>query len=160
MNKKRLTPNGSRQGGTLDLDEQTGQKGLQAAGLLESFQAICRYEGQALKITDKNGTVFAESAAEELTDQGRPEIDRTDLRNLLLQSLKPDTVKWGYKLAHAVPLENGRHKLQFENGHTAVFDLIIAADGAFSGVRIISISPREYHRSSLHTVLEKLKFHY
>ena len=56
--EQETSPAERQQGGTLDLDEQTGQKALQAAGLLGSFRSICRYEGQALKITDKKGTVF------------------------------------------------------------------------------------------------------
>ncbi|MGY5190425.1 UNVERIFIED_CONTAM: FAD-dependent monooxygenase, partial [Bacillus amyloliquefaciens DSM 7 = ATCC 23350] len=94
---------------TVELDDQTGQKALQAAGLLGSFRSVCRYEGQALSITDKKGTVLAETEPEKLTDHGRPEIDRTELRRLLLQSPITDTIKWGYKLSHAVPLEKGGH---------------------------------------------------
>lgn len=148
--EQETSPAERQQGGTLDLDEQTGQKALQAAGLLGSFRSICRYEGQALKITDKKGTVFAETEPEKMTDHGRPEIDRTELRRLLLQSLEPDTIKWGHKLSQAVPLEKGRHKLEFENGHTDVFDLIIAADGAFSRVRpLLSDAPVEYSGISM-----------
>ncbi|MCY8323227.1 FAD-dependent monooxygenase [Bacillus inaquosorum] len=38
------------QGGTLDLTEDMGQKALRAAGLFDQFKAICRYEGEALKV--------------------------------------------------------------------------------------------------------------
>lgn len=38
-----------QQGGTLDLDENTGQKALRAAGLLAEFLAVCRLKEKRLK---------------------------------------------------------------------------------------------------------------
>lgn len=98
------------------------------------------FEGEAFKVTDKQANVFYEEAAKQSTIEsaaagGRPEIDRAKLSNLLFHSLRPDSVRWGHKLMQAVPLEHGRHELQFENGHTDQVDLVVAADGAFSRIR-------------------------
>ncbi|WP_028548042.1 FAD-dependent oxidoreductase [Paenibacillus sp. UNC451MF] len=139
------------QGGTLDLATDSGQKALQVAGLLEEFQSICRYEGQAMKLTDKTGKLLFGSAAEEGPgEDDRPEIDRTLLRNMLLDSLHPSSVRWGYKLLQALRLENGQHDLQFENGQIETVDLVVAADGAFSKIRpLLSNADAEYSGVSM-----------
>jgi 2-polyprenyl-6-methoxyphenol hydroxylase-like FAD-dependent oxidoreductase len=63
-------------------------------------------------------------------DDFRPEIDRGQLRGLLLESLKPGTVSWARSITEVSP---GR--LSFGDGGTADFDLVIGADGAWSRVR-------------------------
>jgi 2-polyprenyl-6-methoxyphenol hydroxylase-like FAD-dependent oxidoreductase len=62
---------------------------------------------------------------------GRPEIDRHDLRQLLLDSLKPNTIEQGHTLQSIESLGNGQHKLVFNNGVTDTADLVIGADGAW-----------------------------
>ena len=65
----------------------------------------------------------------------RPEIDRGTLRDLLLNALDSNCIRWGHKLSHAIPLEDGKHELHFENGFVDIVDLVVAADGAFSRIR-------------------------
>ena len=78
-------------GGTLDLHEGLGQLALDKAGLLAEFQALSRPEGQAMRILDAAGTVLRDwrPAPDE---RANPEIDRGQLRDLLLGPLD---VQWG-----------------------------------------------------------------
>ena len=64
----------------------------------------------------------------------RPEIDRGPLRDLLLDSLRPETIVWESHIT-ALEKENGIWKLVFQNGKTETADLIIGADGANSKIR-------------------------
>lgn len=123
-----------KQGGSLDIHHDSGQWALDKAGLLEQFRDIARYEGEDFRLLDNSGKVYMDEIADP-QGGGRPEIDRGDLRELLLNSLDPDIIRWGHELEQAVTLEDGRHELQFENGHKAVYDLVVGADGAFSRIR-------------------------
>ncbi|MEU6130323.1 NAD(P)/FAD-dependent oxidoreductase [Saccharopolyspora sp. NPDC047091] len=122
------------QGGSLDLHRDTGQVALTAAGLLDEFFAASRPEGQALRLLDRAGTVLVDAPADP-DDRFKPEIDRGELRALLLGSLEPGTVEWDRRLRTAVPLGDGRHRLEFTDGHTTTCDLLVGADGARSAVR-------------------------
>ncbi|MFL6119087.1 FAD-dependent oxidoreductase [Actinophytocola sp.] len=121
-------------GGTLDLHADAGQIALEDAGLMNAFLALARVEGQAKSRRDHHGTVLAEFTPTE-GDTAAPEIDRGQLRTMLYQHLRPDTVRWGHKLAHVTPLGGGVHRLEFANGASAEADLVIGADGAWSKVR-------------------------
>ncbi|MFH8500652.1 FAD-dependent oxidoreductase [Streptomyces coeruleorubidus] len=122
------------QGGTLDLDLESGQRALREAGLTQEFLAAARPEGQAFKLVDKHGTPLREMTGQ---DHGmeRPEIDRGALRDILLDSLDPRTIRWGKKLTKTVPLTGGRHELHFTDGTSETCDLLVGADGAWSRVR-------------------------
>ncbi|MFC9241656.1 FAD-dependent oxidoreductase [Streptomyces decoyicus] len=122
------------QGGTLDLHMTTGQAALRAAGLYEEFTALARPEGQEMRLLDHTATVLFQHAPAP-GDNDHPEIDRGELRRLLLDSLAPETVRWGSHLRTLHPLGDGRHKAEFDDGHTETFDLVIGADGAWSRVR-------------------------
>ncbi|WP_030986511.1 FAD-dependent oxidoreductase [Streptomyces sp. NRRL S-1813] len=122
------------QGGTLDLHMTTGQAALRAAGLHEEFTALARPEGQEVRLLDHTATVLFQHTPAP-GDSDRPEIDRGELRRLLLDSLAPETVRWGSHLRTLHPLGDGRHKAEFDDGHTEAFDLVIGADGAWSRVR-------------------------
>ena len=66
---------------------------------------------------------------------GRPEIDRVLLRNMLLESLRPDSVHWGHKLVEAKRSAAQRYNLEFNCGSAEGFDLVVGADGTWSKVR-------------------------
>ncbi|MFJ7216645.1 FAD-dependent oxidoreductase [Amycolatopsis sp. NPDC098790] len=118
------------QGGTLDLHGDTGQVAMRTAELYEPFRALARPEGQQMRAIDPlTGEVVMNEVPEE-GDDSRPEIDRGQLRGLLLDSLTPGTVQWGRSITDVTP---GR--LTFDDGSTADFDLIVGADGAWSRVR-------------------------
>ncbi|GAA1875659.1 NAD(P)/FAD-dependent oxidoreductase [Pseudonocardia ailaonensis] len=132
-------PGARDQGGTLDMQQDTGQVALEAAGLLDDFLALSRPEGQGGRIADRSGRILADQPARP-GDLASPEIDRGELRGLLLGSLEPGTVRWGSVLERAEP---GR--LHLRGGDTVEADLIVGADGAWSRVRpLVSPARPEY----------------
>jgi len=132
------------QGATLDLHFESGLKALQKAGLMDAFKANYRPNADRLRIVDENAKIFFDEHTEKSnSDFGdewfRPEIDRGPLRDILLDSLQPDTVVWN---SHIISLErqtmesnDNTWKIIFENGNTVVADLVIGADGAKSKIR-------------------------
>ncbi|GHE10295.1 FAD-dependent oxidoreductase [Streptomyces alanosinicus] len=127
-------PDSRDQGGTLDLHADNGQVALREAGLLDEFFALARPEGQEMRQIDPTGTITAHQvpAADELF---KPEIDRGQLRNLLLDSVQPGTVRWGHSLDVISGPADGPRRLHFADGTSIETDLVIGADGAFSRVR-------------------------
>lgn len=126
------------QGGMLDI--HSGQRALREAGLLDQFLAIARREGQDLRLLEPDGTLLLQEDTPDDAPMLRPEIDRTDLRNLLLDSLPEGTVRWGHAYKHA---EDGL--VHFTNGCTARYDLLVGADGAQSRVRALVTDARPVH---------------
>jgi 2-polyprenyl-6-methoxyphenol hydroxylase-like FAD-dependent oxidoreductase len=127
-------PDARNQGGTLDLHADNGQIALREAGLLDEFFALARPEGQEMRQMDPTGRITAHQvpAPDELF---KPEIDRGQLRNLLLDSVQPGTVRWGRALDTISGPADGPRRLHFSDGTSIETDLVIGADGAFSRVR-------------------------
>jgi 2-polyprenyl-6-methoxyphenol hydroxylase-like FAD-dependent oxidoreductase len=121
---------GRSQGGTLDLHVKSGQYALRTAELFDKAQPLFRPEGQDIRVMDKSGVIRFEKVAQD-NSFDRPEIDRGDLRQLLLESLKVNTIAQGHVLQNIESLGNGQHKLVFNNGVTETADLVIGADGAW-----------------------------
>lgn len=120
------------QGGLLDIHDYNGQLALAAAGLTEQFRAIIIPGADAKRIRDKHGTLLFDR------QQGlgiRPEVDRGELRRILLESLPAETIRWGHKLASVSSRGDRRHELAFTNGTQVTADLLVGADGAWSRVR-------------------------
>ncbi|MFJ6727944.1 FAD-dependent oxidoreductase [Streptomyces sp. NPDC091281] len=122
------------QGGSLDLHEDNGQIALREAGLLDAFLRASRPEGQEMRQLDPAGTVLFHHRPEE-GERFKPEIDRGHLRDLLLDSLQPGTVRWGRTLISVDGPRGGPRRLRFADGTTVEADLVIGADGAWSKVR-------------------------
>jgi 2-polyprenyl-6-methoxyphenol hydroxylase-like FAD-dependent oxidoreductase len=120
------------QGGTLDLHVDSGQLALAQAGLTEGFLHIARYEDQGSRLYGSDGRLLL---ADDDMSGDRPEVDRTALRDLLLQSVPPDHVRWGHALREVVPRHDGSHDLVFDGAREGPFDLVVGADGAWSRVR-------------------------
>ncbi|MEU2283011.1 NAD(P)/FAD-dependent oxidoreductase [Streptomyces sp. NPDC013178] len=131
------------QGGTLDMHPESGQRALREAGLTAEFLAGVRPEGQDMKLFDKHGTLLREEAARE-NDMDRPEIDRGALRSILMDSVDPDSIRWGKKLTKAVTLD-GRSELHFADGTVEICDLLVGADGAWSRVRPLVTDAKPEH---------------
>ncbi|MER5469932.1 NAD(P)/FAD-dependent oxidoreductase [Streptomyces sp. NPDC002685] len=127
------------QGGSLDLHEEDGQLALREAGLLEEFFALARLEGQEMRQLDPSGRVLAHHLPDE-DEKAAPEIDRGQLRDLLLRSLPAGTVQWGRTLASVSGPAAGPRTLTFTDGTAVEADLVIGADGAHSRVRA-AVSP-------------------
>lgn len=116
------------QGGSLDLHPLTGQAALKEARLFNEFEKHARYEGEDFTIADNTNKIHISIKDQ---DTGRPEIDREKLREILLDSIPTNMIRWGAKVKTVqvgiITLSSGE-KLDG-------FDLIVGADGAWSKVR-------------------------
>lgn len=121
------------QGGSLDLAEQGGQLALREMGLGEKFEELARPLGQRLCLMDPDGTVRID--VDESAGEYRPEIDRVQLRQLLIDSLPPESITWGAEVDGVTPLDGGRHRVSLVDGSQLEADLVIAADGIRSHAR-------------------------
>ncbi|MEU1736268.1 NAD(P)/FAD-dependent oxidoreductase [Streptosporangium sp. NPDC020145] len=134
------SPGARPPGGALDLHKGLGQLALSKAGLLAEFQALSRPEGQAMRILDTDGTVLRDWRPGP-DDRANPEIDRGQLRDLLLGPLD---VRWGRGVTEVVPGTPGGTLVRFADGRQETFDLVVGADGAWSRVRP-AVSPATPH---------------
>jgi 2-polyprenyl-6-methoxyphenol hydroxylase-like FAD-dependent oxidoreductase len=122
------------QGGTLDIHEKSGQAALKEAGLIDQFEATARYDAQHFEIVDQYGK---EVCKYDNTDsKGRPEIDRKDLRALLLKSVPSERILWGHRVQKVRREQDNSVSIQFENRCVqSGFKLIVGADGTWSKAR-------------------------
>ena len=121
------------QGGLLDIHDFNGQLALRDAGLFREFTTLIHHGGQATRVLDKHGKLLF--AQRDDGTGGRPEVQRGELRRILLESLPEGTVQWGHKLTQVMPLGDGRHTLHFAHGSSTTCGLLVGADGAWSRVR-------------------------
>jgi 2-polyprenyl-6-methoxyphenol hydroxylase-like FAD-dependent oxidoreductase len=127
------------QGGSLDLHADSGQRALREAGLWDAFIAVARYEDQGDVLYDPHGVIRGAP----LDSHGdRPEIDRTQLRQILLDSLPPGTVRWGQRVRGVERRADGAFDVVGDAGTLGRFDLVVGADGAWSRVRPL-VSPEQ-----------------
>ncbi|MEU6238275.1 NAD(P)/FAD-dependent oxidoreductase [Kitasatospora sp. NPDC047058] len=140
-------PDARPPGGTLDLHEGMGQLALEKAGLLAEFEALSRPEGQAMRILDTDGTVLRNWHPGP-DDRANPEIDRGQLRDLLLGPLD---VQWGRRVTQVVPGAGDGVRVHFADGRQETFDLVIGADGAWSRTRP-AVSPVTPHYTGVTSV--------
>lgn len=115
-------------GGTLDLHKSSGQEAMKKADLLDIYFAKAIPMGRYF--ADEQGNVLLSKSPM----QENPEINRNDLKKMLLDSLKNDTVSWGNKLT-AIEQQNKKWLLHFENKPTATADFVIVANGGMSKAR-------------------------
>ncbi|CEJ55475.1 hypothetical protein PMG11_01730 [Penicillium brasilianum] len=136
------------QGGTLDIHGQTGQEALRRAGLHGEFEKLARRDATSMLVQNYKGDYCMKFGEK----RDAPEIDRLQLRQILLDSLPSHRVRWGKALAS---IERDTHQgqlsakdiiLHFTDGSTATaFRLVVGADGAWSKVRqLITPANPEY----------------
>ncbi|CAN5446818.1 NAD(P)/FAD-dependent oxidoreductase [soil metagenome] len=118
------------QGGSLDLHGETGQRAMQLAHLEREFAAAARPEDQGDRLYDVDGTLLYDRDGD---GDDRPEIDRTALRQILLDSLVPHTVRWGAKIEKVAVTSAGVELIGEDWREQA--EIVVGADGAWSRVR-------------------------
>ncbi|MEA5360545.1 NAD(P)/FAD-dependent oxidoreductase [Amycolatopsis sp., V23-08] len=137
------SPAARTQGGMLDIHERNGQLALEAAGLTAEFRNLILEGREATRVLTRDGTVLLDEP-----DDGtgsRPEVQRGELRRVLLDSLPEGTVRWGHKVSGVRTLDGGGHEITFADGTTVVASLLVGADGAWSRVRpLLSDAVPEY----------------
>ncbi|RAO65248.1 uncharacterized protein BHQ10_001260 [Talaromyces amestolkiae] len=121
------SPEARTQGGSLDLHPGTGQAALAACGLTSQFEKYARYDDQDFTAVDKHGKVAIQLRDR---DVGRPEIDRGQIRQMLIDSIPEGVIKWDHHLVAAT-----EDSLQFKDHTESGWDLIVGADGAWSKIR-------------------------
>jgi 2-polyprenyl-6-methoxyphenol hydroxylase-like FAD-dependent oxidoreductase len=121
------------QGGSLDLHPDSGLRALALAGLMDGFQQIARHDDQEVRIYDHAGTLLFEEA--DAADGDRPEVDRAELRQLLLASLPAGTIAWSRRITRVQPEPDGTIAIHGDGQAPQHFDLVVGADGAWSRVR-------------------------
>ena len=119
-------------GGPLDLHKGSGQDSMQKAGLLERYYETAIPMGRT--IADENGVVLFSKKPSFEQRYDNPEINRNDLRKILLESLNSDTVAWDRKFTR-LEEQNGTWFLHFEDNSTETADLVIGANGGMSRAR-------------------------
>ena len=124
-------------GGTLDLLKDMGQIVFEKAGLLSAYFDNAR--PTARRIADIHGNII-----QTLPSSDNPEIDRNDLRRVLLKSLQPESVVWNRKFV-SLKEQNGTFLLHFENSSVETADLVVGANGIMSTLRkMITAVPARY----------------
>ena len=131
------------QGGIIDLHPESGQLALREAGLFEEFEKHLLPGAEAMKLIKSDGIVRWDENKKNGVEAGparnRPEIDRTTLRTILLDSIDPASIQWGRKLVRVEDNETpiDKYTLHFTDGREEGFDLVVGADGAWSKVRLL-----------------------
>ena len=123
--------------GMLDLHAESGLTAMRECGLWEGFRAAVGDCSESMRVLNRDGALLHTDEGEL---DGRPEIARNALTDLLVRNIPADMVLWNHKIVsvrsdgHAttgateITLDLGAHG-------TATYDFVVGADGAWSRVR-------------------------
>lgn len=144
------SPGPWQQGGSLDLHGPSGQQALKEAGLFDEFKALyARWDASRIHFLRPSG----ETAGRYGEGRDAPEIDRLQLRRLLLNSIPGHKIRWGYGVRSIDGKSNGPsvasngYVIHFTNGSSATgFKLIVGADGGWSKVRPLVSQKGQYQQ--------------
>ncbi|SUL96403.1 putative oxidoreductase [Staphylococcus caprae] len=100
---------------------------------MEEFKSIIHEGADAARILNTAGELLLDAPANE--NNGRPEVLRGDLRQILIDSLPEETIEWNKKVDHVEELEKGQYQVYFRDDTSLTTDKLIGADGAWSKVR-------------------------
>ncbi|KAB8246401.1 hypothetical protein BDV35DRAFT_405141 [Aspergillus flavus] len=130
---ERSAENTPPRGGCLDIHRSSGQIVLKKAGCFEEFKKYARGGYATIHcLFDHKGnkvTTFGEG-------RDSPEIDRAQLRQVMLSSIAKEKVRWSTPVKRSSRNENGDVILEFEDGTIASgFKLVVGADGLRSKIR-------------------------
>ena len=137
------SPSEVGQGGSLDIHRDSGQVALEEAGLLKEFNTFARFDGQSTVAVDQHGELIMKRVYEGQND--KPEIDRKDLREILLKSVPQGKIRWGCRVQTVGGATDNTMSVSFDNGNVERgFKLVVGADGAWSKVRhfVTSATPQ------------------
>ncbi|MGR9355034.1 FAD-dependent oxidoreductase [Rhizobium leguminosarum] len=126
------TADARTQGGLLDIHEHNGQRALRDAALLDEFVGLVRPGEDAKRVTDKDGNILFDQPWGHTS--ARPEVDRGELREMLIASVPVRTIRWGRK-AISITTSKSRYTVTFGDGTRIEADVVVGADGAWSRVR-------------------------
>lgn len=128
-------------GGTLDIHKETGQLAFEKAGLLDVLYENARPTGE--RTVDTQANIVEKVMPTEENKFERPEIDRNDLRRILLENLNENTVVWDSQLLNLEKRGN-QFILEFEKGETFLADLVIIANGGQTNARkfVTDLTPK------------------
>lgn len=133
-----VNKNARVQGAIVDLHYDSGLKAIEAAGLMEAFKANYMQGAERIRSANQDLSIIEDEVNDANMSFGhphfRPEIDRGILRNVLLDSLLPDTVIWDSQFVSMQQVD-GCWEMQFKNGTAALADIVIGADGYRSKIR-------------------------
>lgn len=125
-----------QQGATLDLHEESGLEALRRANLMNEFKASFRPEAGRLRVLDDQAMIkMDDHEIQHDYQEDRPEIDRAPLRDILINSLNEGTIVWDSQFISMEKKDDG-WLLYFKNEKSFYADLVVAADGANSKIRV------------------------
>ncbi|MDT3404841.1 FAD-dependent oxidoreductase [Mucilaginibacter terrae] len=119
-------------GGTLDLHKNSGQLAMAKAGLLQKYYDLALPMG--IKIADEHARILFTKPITAQNAHDNPEINRSELRKMLLNSLVAATVVWDSKFT-GMEEHDGKWLIHFEDKPDAMADVVIGANGGMSKVR-------------------------
>lgn len=99
---------------------------------MDVFYKFARPTGE--KMADMHGNITSDEMPDATNAYSRPEIDRNDLRKIMLENLNENTVVWDSHLTDIKKVEDEYH-LEFKNGLKTIADFVIVANGGRSNAR-------------------------